>query len=550
SPQRRGGRARSAGMLTRAQARTSLVRGGRNCHIDESSFPNYIVCVRTTTSKRARGRSYSRYTLIDDWEGELPDLWDYFRPEEIDSLLTDDLRLQRERSDRYSIKEVPLLPKFTRKLKDFEQSLLRCAGIDITLTDDPKIEEKEEAPPAKKVTFLEFVVRCGYRDDEATAGRRHKPNTRSRSKNPLRFRATALLYAAQAGFPARVFHDLFRVYNRYDVNYEDPGTGRTHFHLACELRLYEVMEAFLELGQDPNCAEQLKSTKYPTPLYSVIQGAWEEPRLAKLLLRKGADPNLANGDGSTPLHAICVAEHGAYGLAELFFYLCEGYDKEVLIDARNKKGATPLHTALRSANWEVAELLLRRGADPNAQDEEGTTPLHALAARGCRHRVTKVLLDHCDDRLRPLRIDAQDARGDTALHWAVAAGDRDTTELLLRRGADPNAANAKGETPLHVICRAEQDDDDDKMADLAKIIFRVADELNIEVDVNAVDNERRSPLELLAERDRKDLSDLLLARGADKSYVPPRKKRRTRNTLSIHTMCLRVYIKCTELDGI
>lgn len=53
---------------------------------------------------------------------------------------------------------------------------------------------------------------------------------------------------------------------------------------------------------------------------------------------------------------------------------------------------------------------------------------------------------------------ARDANGGSALHWAVARGDRATVELLLASGADAGAVDAKGLTPLDVAVKKGRDE--------------------------------------------------------------------------------------------
>jgi cytohesin len=90
------------------------------------------------------------------------------------------------------------------------------------------------------------------------------------------------------------------------------------------------------------------------------------------LLAAGADPNVKDLDGHTPLHY--AAEQCRADIAELL--LKHGADP----NARDNQGETPLHIAVWMRCKAVAELLLRHGADPNMEDSWGI-PLHTAVWR-------------------------------------------------------------------------------------------------------------------------------------------------------------------------
>uniref|UniRef100_A0A061RY16 Achain crystal structure of engineered northeast structural genomics consortium target n=1 Tax=Tetraselmis sp. GSL018 TaxID=582737 RepID=A0A061RY16_9CHLO len=67
--------------------------------------------------------------------------------------------------------------------------------------------------------------------------------------------------------------------------------------------------------------------------------------------------------------------------------------------------------------------------------------LHDWAAQGDARKVAEIL--------ETGQVDARDSEGCTALHFAADRGNREMVQLLLRHGADPNAADVDGATPLH-----------------------------------------------------------------------------------------------------
>jgi hypothetical protein len=110
---------------------------------------------------------------------------------------------------------------------------------------------------------------------------------------------------------------------------------------------------------------------------------------------------------------------------------------------KNENGRTPLHWAAREDHVEVARLLLEHGADPNIQDKDGLTPLHVAAFYG-HVEVVELLLEHGADP------NIQDKYGDTLLHWAASKGRVDVVKLLLAHGANPTVKDKDGKTPLDI----------------------------------------------------------------------------------------------------
>ena len=103
-----------------------------------------------------------------------------------------------------------------------------------------------------------------------------------------------------------------------------------------------------------------------------------------------------------------------------------------------------LHQAAQfTSNPTIVRLLLQAGADPNAPDDSGLTPLHA-GAWNSNPMVVSHLLDAGAD------LNARENDGYTALHYAAAqSGNGRVVKALLDRGADPLAESNDGRTPLH-----------------------------------------------------------------------------------------------------
>ncbi len=171
------------------------------------------------------------------------------------------------------------------------------------------------------------------------------------------------------------------------------------------------------------------------------------------LLGQGADVNAAQGDGMTGLH--WAASNGNPQMAEVLIRAGAN------LEAATRVGKhTPLHAASKAGRALVVKTLVEAGSNANATTTTGASPLHFAAAAGSAKAVV-VLLEHGADS------NAKEPHwGQTPLMFAAAAGRTEVINALLELGADP-AITAK---VVDVVAR-----DEEEMADLRRRLEYIAE---------------------------------------------------------------------------
>jgi len=176
--------------------------------------------------------------------------------------------------------------------------------------------------------------------------------------------------------------------------------------------------------------------------------AWSEGReaLAARMIEAGADVNARNRNLRTPLHVA------ANNLIEPLtgMLLAHGADP----DALDEEGATPLmlslhHFGVREPEASFLEMYFRSGFDPNTAGPAGLTALHLASARDTMHSIVKRLIELGADVEAEAELPGYGVSGFKPLHAAAWLGMGQTVAVLLEHGADIQARTSDGRTALH-----------------------------------------------------------------------------------------------------
>jgi ankyrin repeat protein len=281
---------------------------------------------------------------------------------------------------------------------------------------------------------------------------------------------TALMSAARAGSLEVVAALLER---RADADRKDDAHGQTALMWAAGGNHADVVARLVAAG----AGIEVRSKGGFTPLLFAARGGHRAA--AQALLDYGANPN-ASEQGWTALHQIAWTRRPHVGfnnpepvqrddfdsLALVRKLIAYGADPNVRmpkalkeeprtgLSGLNRAGATPFFLAAKDADVDLMRVLAEHGADPLATNVDRTTPLMVAAGVGIftpgedpgtndeAFAAVKLALELGGS------VTAVDDKGDTALHGAAARGANPLAQFLAERGAQLDAVNKRGWTPL------------------------------------------------------------------------------------------------------
>ena len=251
-----------------------------------------------------------------------------------------------------------------------------------------------------------------------------------------------------------------------------PAGGLTALMEAARNNCYEAAQALLDGKANPNVKSPQKLS---AAMIAILNGHWD---LAKLLIDRGSDVN----DGSLPLAAdvrnldFLRPEQGRLETATALDVIKDMLAKGVKVDSTlpgpipvlhnfgtNVKGpvdSTALYRAAKASDVTVMQLLIEKGADAKLKAKDETTALHAAVGIGAPNvmgdaalkappasqviAALQILVDHGAD------VNAVDGSGMTPMHGAAQKGLDEVVQYLADHGAKLDTKDKRGRTPLDI----------------------------------------------------------------------------------------------------
>jgi ankyrin repeat protein len=285
------------------------------------------------------------------------------------------------------------------------------------------------------------------------------------------------VHARSREYTQTVTSEVTQRAGREELNYTVPRGGSTALLFAARSGDAESTRLLVAAAADVNDA-------LPDGTSALILAAHSgHTRTAEMLLDKGANPN-AGAVGYTPLHAAVLRSdlalvkallaHDANPNAPITKGTPVRRNSEDFELPKTLIGATPYLLAAKFLEADIMRALAAGGADTRMRMKDGATPLMAAAGMGIvapaqdekrgTDRRGLAILDGgiVEPESRVLEavttaltlgsdIDATNPSGETALHIASAQGYDTVVSTLVARGANLNARNAKGQTPLGAL---------------------------------------------------------------------------------------------------
>ena len=253
----------------------------------------------------------------------------------------------------------------------------------------------------------------------------------------------------------------------------------------------EILKELLRRGAETD--EELN--EWTTVTYALRNG---DAEMDELLRARGIKMDFAGLSASKPKDIWQAIEWGR--LADIQRMI---ESDPSLLGTTDEQGATPLHQAVLSREYDIVRWLIETGAEVDfVTEDDWITPLHWAAEYGF-NKMIEILLDAGADINARIEPEMENHGNGTPLLMALFFSCEDCAKLLIERGADVTVINSLDETALYMCAPYEE------RLELTRLCIEHGAEINIKDDVG------RTPLMMAACNNCAATVEFLLSNGAD-----------------------------------
>ena len=266
----------------------------------------------------------------------------------------------------------------------------------------------------------------------------------------------------------RGHHHLIKLLAPLEFFYFKDNNGCTPLYYACKNSHLKCVREFMVQIPDVISDLMKAANKYgATPLS--VRGHYNQTILhdactggvlsiVKKALESGADPNVTDKLGCTPLYYACKNSHlecvreFMVQIPDVFSDLMKVANNDGItpLSVKTERGRTILHVACEKGDFSIVKKILEAGADPNVTDNDGAIPLmSALQCYGSNVDMNLLSFLLSQD----WKPDIKDNSGCTALHYSAICDDIQIPLMLISAGCDVTAFNNYGQAFSDLISK-------------------------------------------------------------------------------------------------
>ncbi|KAJ3430696.1 no mechanoreceptor potential c isoform d-related [Anaeramoeba flamelloides] len=261
----------------------------------------------------------------------------------------------------------------------------------------------------------------------------------------------------------RQFDSIVKLLLKYNVEITPTRNGIPALHLS--ISITDNTSIALTLLEYPNCLVMKKDSEGNTAYH--LAAIYSRREHLAIFHQSKSDFSWKNNEGNTVLHVACQAKNNKIGLQTI---LGQGENVKEKLSLINYKGQTALHIAASHGFIEYVDILIERGIQIEAKDDDGynSTTLSGICQQKiCFNHLLQrggISLPHLalqngnfEQFKRFIKngfpVEYLDLEGYSCLHRILINGDNELLSKIINYIKDINSKTINGETPIQIVAK-------------------------------------------------------------------------------------------------